>query len=454
MNYTSLHRPQTVADTSPTRYVPHYMRAKTDTLHHHRLVEAQQQQQQQQQLQEQKDASSAQQLPSLSQQRLRAADPGIFCSTYEVSYSPLRQRPETSPTRRVPTTIGGLMDNDYQPQLPPNVNPASLREKQRYLHHKSRDVPPPTHPSQFIIDLQHHMRNTSKAEFSRNVRKTEPPNLERIFGTDDDAISTREIIRRHNEKLRLEDEERKRHRSLLYNKAEYAARHAQEESSTKQEQLVAIRPRAKSAANHNFSSAPSKSSVYFNQKQFEKYAPSGWDRPAQLEHEKRVAQAAAGYKLDWATDTIGSQKIINRQQFDLNKAQAAGVRSDKVDASRRQYVESPHEMRDLPPSHTAEEMVEFERETERQNSSYHPTLRKHRPLPKHIRAQLSDERTPNDVVMKYVVDPVLRMELVEKQRQWRSEYQRLKEAYGTELEKKNEAVAKIKELQAEKLQQK
>lgn len=138
----------------------------------------------------------------------------------------------------------------------------------------------------------------------------------------------------------------------------------------------------------------------------------------------------------------------------MNKAQAAGVRSDKVDASRRQYVESPHEMRDLPPSHTAEEMVEFERETERQNSSYHPTLRKHRPLPKHIRTQLSDERTPNDVVMKYVVDPVLRMELVEKQRQWRSEYQRLKEAYGTELEKKNEAVAKIKELQAEKLQQK
>ena len=49
--------------------------------------------------------------------------------------------------------------------------------------------------------------------------------------------------------------------------------------------------------------------------------------------------------------------------------------------------------------------------------------------------------------MRYVVDPVLRMELVEKQRNWRGEYARLKDEFADEAGRKAAALREIEELQ-------
>ena len=142
---------ETRANTSaprPVTAVPHYMRAKTDTLHHNRLTSQQQEQHRLSSLaEEEADAGT---IASSAQQQ-----PGVFHTTYEVSYtSPTRglghNRPATSPAQHATATytrggFGAGSTGGAPLPLPSHINPASLREKQKFLQFNS-PPPPPSRP--------------------------------------------------------------------------------------------------------------------------------------------------------------------------------------------------------------------------------------------------------------------------------------------------------------------
>ena len=526
-------RPNTAA------VVPSYMRAKTDTLHHGRLTA--QQQEQQRRMSANADegggssslhaAAAAASGGSLNSSGLygqnQQQQPGVFHSTYEVSY--------TSPTRD--NRLRGQRASSATPAAsssspPPHVNPASRREMQKHLRFTSRDVPIPTEASQYLIDFQHHMRNISKAEVSRNVRKTEPPNLAKIFkgpyGEDPDDASARELGRRKIAKMREEDEERLRHRSLLYDTEDYHARRGtaapalsnspnrrhrnrngghgssyEEEGPTTVASVLnlgaakATRGRAASAAppfaveasrgsptskgttaaantstNELYSSSPQRyRKAFFNVKQFERHAPEGWDRVARLanlrDRQQRLNESSQ-WQHDWTQsispyeDAAVAQKAVNSVQRDLNRSGAAGLRSDRKEVSRRQFIGGVDERprRDLPAQHTEAEIADlmaaqqphYHNNNNNNNNNNNGVAHKNNnarttSLPKSVRDHITSDRTPNDVVMRYVVDPVLRMELVEKQRNWRGEYARLKDEFADEAGRKAAALREIEELQ-------